>query len=366
MLQVGIIGLPNVGKSTLFNALLKKQSSFAQASAGQASSGLAKVANYPFTTIEPNIGVVPVPDERLEKIRKIVEETEAVKSLPIVPATVKFVDIAGLVKGAAQGEGLGNQFLAHIREVDLICHVVRNFEDPNVAREGDGNPKSDIEIVNTELILADLQTLQKAESEKREADSAIKKLKEGLNAGKMASEVLLTNEEREAVQELQLLTSKKVLYVVNTSYGPPEQADLGITGAGTLAIDAKTEAELAAFTAEEQKEYLDSLGISEPGLDRLIKKAYHLLGLISFFTITGLIEVRAWTLEAGSSALSASAKIHTDFYKQFIRAEVIDYSDFLSYNGRKGAQEKGAVHLEGKDYIVKDGDIIEFRVAISQ
>jgi ribosome-binding ATPase YchF (GTP1/OBG family) len=297
MLQVGIVGLANVGKSTLFNALLKKQQ--------------ALVANYPFATIEPNVGIVGVPDERLNKLATFFDNP------PIIPATVKFVDIAGLVKGASQGAGLGNKFLAHIREVDLICEVVRDFNDENIIREGSVSPKDDIELIKTELELADL-----------EAKAGAPKLAE-----------------------------KPILYVYNTSYQEnwDNQENRGIK------IDAKVEAELVGFSEEEQKELLKSYGLVEPGLNRLIKKAYEMLGLFSFLT-AGEKEVRAWTVRAGTRAPQAAGVIHTDFEKGFIKAEVVDYNDFVQYNGWKGSREAGKVRLEGKDYIVKDGDVIEFKV----
>lgn len=318
MLQVGIVGLANVGKSTLFNALLKKQQ--------------ALVANYPFATIEPNVGIVPVPDERLEKLREVVEGSEGVEGVPIVPATVKFVDIAGLVKGASQGAGLGNKFLAHIREVDLILEVVRDFNDENIIREGSVSPKDDIELIKTELDLADLQTLEKS---------------------------------KETKENLPLLGKIPILLVYNTTY--TEDPIVPRPGSGlqddTLKIDAKLEAELAELSLEEQKELLKEYGLEEPGLNRLIKKAYEMLGLISFLT-AGEKEVRAWTLRAGSTALSASGVIHTDFEKNFIKAEVISYEDYVGYGGYKGAKEVGKVRLEGRDYVMQDGDVVEFKVGI--
>ncbi len=362
MLQVGIIGLPNVGKSTLFNALLEKQQ--------------ALVANYPFATIEPNVGIVAVPDERLGELQKIVQAQEQVQieEIPIVPATVKFVDIAGLVKGAAEGAGLGNKFLAHIREVDLICHVVRDFKDENIIREGSTNPESDIEVINAELILADLQTIAKADSGKRKADSTelknrlggLKKLTGELNKGKLARDVELTEEEAEAIKELQLLTMKPVLYVRNVTYeNSLKQIANGINNKmGTnekIEIDAKLEAELASLSEEEQKEYLQSLGISEPGLNRLIQKAYSMLGLISFLT-AGVKEVRAWTIKRGTKAPQAAGVIHTDFEKGFIKAEIIDFNDFVKLGGWKKAREEGKVRFEGKEYVINDGDVVEFKV----
>ena len=304
-LKVGIVGLPNVGKSTLFNALLKKR--------------VALSANYPFATVEPNVGVVAVPDERLLKLAELVKSEEKMESLPpIIPAAVEFVDIAGLVKGASTGEGLGNQFLSHIREVDAIIHVLRDFEDPNIIRAGGSvNPKEDQELIETELALADIDKVDK-------------------------------------------LSTKPVLYVYNVD----EKRVQGTGDSGqenTLRICAKLEEELADLSEEERLEYLKELGIEETGLERLIKAAYKLLGLISFLT-AGEKEVRAWTIRQGSTALMASGTIHTDFIKKFIKAEVVSYNDFVSLNGWKGSREKGKARLEGRDYIVNDGDVIEFKI----
>ncbi len=298
MLQVGIVGLANVGKSTLFNALRSAQGKL---------SNPALVANYPFATIEPNIGIVPVPDSRLEKLAKIY-------NAPIVPATVKFVDIAGLVRGASTGAGLGNKFLAHIREVDLICEVVRDFNDENIIREGSVSPDDDIELIKTELELADLDAKPGAPP----------------------------------------LAKKPILYVYNVTYGQKSNPD-------HLEIDAKVESELAGFSEEEQKELLKTYGLEEPGLNRLIRKAYEMLGLISFLT-AGEKEVRAWTVKRVTKAPQAAGGIHTDFEKGFIKAEVVDYEDFVKYNGWKKSRELGKVRLEGKDYIMNDGDVVEFKI----
>ena len=336
MLQVGIVGLANVGKSTLFNALLKKQQ--------------AMVANYPFATIEPNVGIVPVPDERLNKLATFFANP------PIVPATVKFVDIAGLVKGASQGAGLGNKFLANIREVDLICHVIRAFNDENIIREGSTDPKSDREVVETELILADLQTVEKQLNDRKMEPvkkTALEKLKAEMDAGKLAKDISLTEEEKDAVMELQLLTFKPVIYVYN---GETKESD-GVN------IDAKLEAELSVLSPAEQKEYLQSLGILESGLDKLIKAAYHKLGLISYLT-AGDKEVRAWTIPGGTKAPQAAGVIHTDFEKNFIKAEVISFEDYLACSGVKKARDLGKLRLEGREYEVKDGDVIEFKVGV--
>ncbi len=329
-LKIGIVGLANVGKSTLFNALLKKQVAFA--------------ANYPFATIEPNIGVVPVPDDRLQKLAEITKEEEKMDKLPpLVPAVVEFVDIAGLVKGASEGQGLGNKFLAHIREVDIICHVIRFFEDPSIVHvEGGPDPDRDREIVETELILADLQTLNKQKD-------SFADLKAALNSGKMAKDVIMDPEE---VRDLQLLTMKPVMYVANVSEKQLAEKT------GMLAICAETESQLAGLSDEEQKEYLKSLGLEFSGLDRLIKKAYEMLGLLSFLTC-GPIEARAWTIERGTKAPQAAGVIHTDFEKKFIKADIVSFGEF---NGWKKAREIGKVRSEGKEYVMRDGDVVEFKV----
>jgi GTP-binding protein YchF len=348
-LKVGIVGLPNAGKSTLFNALLKKQ--------------VAAAANYPFTTIEPNIGVVPVPDSRLEALANVVEATEG-KKPPIVPAVVEFVDIAGLVKGAAQGEGLGNKFLSHIREVHLIVNVLRYFEDATVVHvAGEVDANRDREIIETELVLADLQTLEKQLEPRMNASKEdlarwqlIVRLKEGLNSGKPARSVITDHDERALVRELNLLTMKPVLYVANVS-----EHQLGQTFPDMLAISAKTESELASMPEEEQKAYLQELGLEASGLDRLIAKAYDMLELISFLTC-GLIEARAWTIERGTKAPQAAGVIHTDFEKKFIKADVCPFPDFINAPGWVKAREKGKVRSEGKEYEMHDGDVVEFKV----
>lgn len=361
-LKVGIVGLPNAGKSTLFNALLKRQ--------------VAEAANYPFTTIEPNIGVVPVPDNRLAVLQKIIRDTERGQALedtrpdpswpPIVAAIVEFVDIAGLVKGASEGQGLGNKFLSHIREVHLVCHVTRFFTDPSVVHvAGELNPDRDREIIETELVLADLQTLDKqveprgvADKKTQERWLVVQKLKEGLNQDKLASEVILEAEERELVGDLNLLTFKPILQVANVSESELTNAQ---TDHKILKICAKTEAELAGLSPEEQKAYLGELGLTASGLDRLIQKAYEMLGLISFLT-AGVKEVRAWTIEKGTRAPVAAGVIHTDFEKKFIKADVIPLDDFVTTGGWTKARELGKVRSEGKEYEMRDGDVVEFKV----
>jgi hypothetical protein len=382
-LSIGIVGLPNAGKSTLFNALLKKQ--------------VADTAPYPFCTIEPNIGIVPVPDARLLKLAEITKAEEKMDKLPpLVPAVVQFVDIAGLVAGASKGEGLGNKFLSHIREVDLICHVVRNFVDPSVVHvAGEINPLRDKDIVETELILADLQTLEKQQEpfgyaqgkpfgniqgkpqpgrstkEDFERWDLILKLRTELDNGHSARETIVDDEERVMIHDLHLLSMKPVLYVMNVDEGQL-QNPTNTTNAtnptnqlfnnkNELIICAKTEAELASLTPEEQKEYLASLGVSESGLDRLIQKTYTMLGLISFLT-TGVIESRAWTIPAGTKAPQAAGTIHTDFEKKFIKADCVSYTEFVEMGGWKISREKGKVRQEGKEYKIQDGDVIEFKI----
>jgi hypothetical protein len=348
MLKVGIVGLPNVGKSTLFNALLKKQ--------------VAESANYPFTTIEPNVGVVEVPDERLKKL------AETVKTEKVVPAAVEFVDIAGLVKGAAKGEGLGNKFLSHIREVDAIAHVVRAFEDPNVLRsESSTGARSDVETINTELILADLETIEKlifnAEKDvKAKEEGAEKKLaglnkiKEGLSKGKLAKDIDI---DPEIALNLPLITIKPTIYVFNVAESNlNKEVELGFEP--KVVISAKLEAELSELSAEEQKDYLNDLRLTESGLERLIRESYKLLGLITYFT-AGEKEVRAWTIKKGTRAPAAAGVIHTDFERGFIKAEVINWEKLVEAGGWTAAREKGWVRLEGKDYIFKDGDTAIFK-----
>lgn len=370
-LSVGIVGLPNVGKSTLFNALLKKQQAYA--------------ANFPFATIEPNVGVVPVPDERLQKLKEAVLLEIATSpsgtprnDIPLVPATVEFVDIAGLIAGAHKGEGLGNKFLAHIRETDAICHVVRVFSDPDIIKEGSVDPKSDLETVETELKLADLQTLEKVQSAKVKVQndsskykvSAAEKLIKALSDGIPARDVELSEEELKASKEFHLLTVKPILIVINVAEEEVKNAydmevryasEFGVADDQVIAICAKVESELAALTEDEQKEYLADLGMQESGLERLIKKAFATLGLITYLT-AGEKEVRAWTIHDGMKAPEAAGVIHTDFEKKFIKADVCGFEDFVECNGWKNSREKGKVRSEGKEYVVKDGDVVEFKI----
>lgn len=351
-LSIGIVGLPNVGKSTLFNALLKKQTAF--------------VANYPFATIEPNVGVVPVPDQRLIRLSEIEKAEHKMSSFPpILPATISFIDIAGLVKGAAEGEGLGNKFLSHIRECDAIVQVVRYFKDSNVVRsESSSDAKSDYEVVNTELILADLQTLDKQQEPKRNSSkeegyrwSAILKFRAALNAGKLAREVQLMEEETREAKSLQLLTMKPMFTIANVD----EDEVSKDFGADTIAVCAKTESELSELSEDEQKDYLKTLGVEESGLERVIKEGYKILDLISFLT-AGEKEVRAWTITRRTTAVNAAGVIHTDFIKGFIKAEVVHYDDFVENGGWKKVRELGKTRFEGRDYVMKDGDVVEFKI----
>lgn len=360
-LSVGIVGLPNVGKSTLFNALLKKQQALA--------------ANYPFATIEPNIGVVPVPDSRLQQLAEVTKEDEKMGSLPpLKPATVEFVDIAGLVKGAAEGAGLGNKFLSHIREVSVIAHVVRAFVDEDVIREGSSDPESDYAVIQTELILADLQSAQNQEARTKIAGekALLKRIIDDLNAGIPVRQMSFGDEELDAVKQMFFLTTKPEIIVLNVNEDEYSLVNIEILSEryatllqiprdAIVVICAKVESDLAALSDEEQKDYLKELGLAHSGLERLIQKAYDRLGLISFLT-AGAIEVRAWTIKKGSNAVEAAGEIHTDFMKKFIKAEVISFDDYIAAGGRKKARELGKARLEGKDYTVQDGDVIEFKI----
>ncbi|MDR1604720.1 MAG: redox-regulated ATPase YchF [Gracilibacteraceae bacterium] len=360
-LCVGIVGLPNVGKSTLFNALTR---------AG------AVAENYPFCTIDPNVGVVRVPDARLKALADIV--------LPerIVPATVEFVDIAGLVAGASRGEGLGNKFLAHIREVDAIIHVVRCFADDNIAHVAGGiDPRRDIDIVNLELILADMETLEKRRrrldtllksgaAAAREEAALLERIAAAFDAGRPAGALDYSGEEKELLKNLPLLTLKKVIFAANVAerdlpatdnvFVEAVRAEALALGAEAITLCAGSEAEIAELDEDDQKLFLSALNMEAAGLDRLIQSAFRLLGLMTFFT-AGPLEVRAWTIRAGTAAPQAAGVIHTDFERGFHRAEIVSYEDFMAQGGLAGAREKGLVRMEGKAYIMRDGDIAHFR-----
>ena len=360
-MKIGIVGLPNVGKSTMFNSI---------------TNAGAECANYPFCTIEPNVGVVAVPDERLDKL------TEMYKPQKTTPAVIEFVDIAGLVKGASKGEGLGNKFLSHIREVDSIVEVVRCFEDSNIVHvDGSVDPLRDIETINLELIFADIETVDKRlerakknlKSDKKyqfEIDT-LDKIKSALESGKSARTVDLTDEEKEVIKDAFLLTMKPILYIANISENeinnPNENTNVQKVveyakseNAEVIPLCVKLEEELSTLDKEDKNEMLHELGLSESGLDKVIKASYKLLGLMSFLT-AGEPEVRAWTIKIGTKAPQAAGKIHSDIERGFIRAEVVSYDDLIREGSMNGVKEKGLMRLEGKDYVMQDGDIVLFR-----
>ncbi|WP_086428805.1 redox-regulated ATPase YchF [Staphylococcus cornubiensis] len=360
-LTAGIVGLPNVGKSTLFNAITK---------AG------ALAANYPFATIDPNVGIVEVPDTRLTQLEAIVNPKKT------VPTTFEFTDIAGIVKGASKGEGLGNKFLSHIREVDAICQVVRAFDDENVTHvAGRVNPIEDIEVINMELVLADLESVEKrlprlekmAKQKDKTAVNEVRiltRIKEALENGQPARSLEFNDEDQKYVNQAQLLTSKSMLYIANVGEDEINDAENDKVKAireyaaqedsEVIVISAKIEEEIATLDDEDKAMFLEELGIEEPGLNRLIRKTYDLLGLATYFT-AGVQEVRAWTFKEGMTAPQCAGIIHTDFERGFIRAEVTSYEDFVAHNGEQGAKEAGKMRLEGKDYVMQDGDVVHFR-----
>ncbi|PTF64832.1 redox-regulated ATPase YchF [Staphylococcus chromogenes] len=360
-LTAGIVGLPNVGKSTLFNAITK---------AG------ALAANYPFATIDPNVGIVEVPDTRLTELEKIVNPKKT------IPTTFEFTDIAGIVKGASKGEGLGNKFLSHIREVDAICQVVRAFDDENVTHvAGRVNPIDDIEVINMELVLADLESVEKrlprleklAKQKDKTAVNEVRiltQIKEVLENGQPVRSIDFNEEDQKYVNQAQLLTAKKMLYIANVGEDEINDADnekvktireyAEQEGSEVIVISAKIEEEIATLDDEDKEMFLEDLGIEEPGLNILIRKAYELLGLATYFT-AGVQEVRAWTFKEDMTAPQCAGIIHTDFERGFIRAEVTSYDDYVAYNGEQGAKEAGKMRLEGKEYIMKDGDVVHFR-----
>ncbi len=357
--KCGIVGLPNVGKSTLFNALTR--------------AGI-QAENYPFCTIEPNVGVVPVPDRRLQTLADIVRPER------VVPTTMEFVDIAGLVKGASRGEGLGNQFLAHIRETDAIAQVVRCFENDDVVHvEGRVDPVADVETIHTELILADLETVEKGiqrlarvaksgDKAARARLALLERVQAHLGEGRLARSLELDDDQRQALREFHLITAKPLLFIANVDEGGFEDnphlerlRDVAAAeGAEVVPVCAAIEAEIAELEDEEKAEFLADLGLSEPGLDRVIRAGYALLHLQTFFT-AGVKEVRAWTVHQGATAPQAAGRIHSDFEKGFIRAEVVAYEDFVACGGEQGAKDAGKWRLEGKDYVMQEGDVVHFR-----
>ncbi|RUA05822.1 MAG: redox-regulated ATPase YchF [Fusobacteria bacterium] len=361
MIGIGIVGLPNVGKSTLFNAITK--------------AGAAEAANYPFCTIEPNVGMVTVPDSRLDELAKIINPQR------MQYATVEFTDIAGLVKGAASGEGLGNKFLTNIKNTQAICQVVRCFDDENVVHvDGSVDPVRDIEVINAELILADLEAVERAierqgkllRAKNKEAMALVpvlEKCKVCLEDEKLLNTLSLTPEELETIKGYQFLTIKPMMFAANVSDSElatgndyvekVKEYAKKLNNAEVVVVSAQVESELQEMDEEDREMFLEELGVTEPGLNRLIKGGYRLLGLQTYFT-AGVKEVRAWTIKIGDTAPKAAGEIHTDFEKGFIRAKVVAYEDFIKYNGWKGSQEAGVLRLEGKEYIVKDGDLMEF------
>jgi hypothetical protein len=364
-LSIGIVGLPNVGKSTLFNAL--------------SGSAKAQAANYPFCTIDPNVGIVPVPDERLEKLSALFKPKKT------TPTTLEFVDIAGLVAGASKGEGLGNQFLSHIRQVDAVAHVLRCFDDPDVIHVGGKvNPADDRDVVETELMLKDLESIEKRRERSMKNAKApgkpgelakhemavLDRVKAGLDAGKPVRMQKLSADEKAVLADLFLLTDKPVLYIANVDESQLAKKDdprvraveemAAAEGAKAVALCGKVEAELAELSADDRREFLSGLGLEEPGLNRLVRAAYDELGLISYFT-AGEDECRAWTVHVGSTAPQAAGVIHTDFEKGFIKAEVMRIEDLLALKTESAVKEKGLMRIEGKEYVVKDGDVMHFR-----